>query len=345
MDVDFLKDAKILIVDDERNNLMVLEELLDDDGFTNFVCEQYPVEAIKLYAKNDYDLVLLDLSMPDKTGFDVMDAFRQVDGAHPPPILVLTALSDKGTKIRALTGGASDFIAKPFDHEEVICRVHNLIKLHLAQKALLNQKRVLEEKVSQRTQQLNESKLDAIYRLGLVADYRDTETSDHTRRVGRVSHILAKALNLPDEYCEVILHAAPMHDIGKVGIPDSILLKPGALDADEWEVMKRHSEMGADIFKDSPSEILQVAGEIALTHHEKWDGTGYPYALKGKDIPVSGRIVAIADVFDALNSDRPYKKAWPLEEVKTFMHEQQGIMFDSEIMGEFFKNFDEIANI
>lgn len=342
---ELMKTAQILIIDDEKINLLVLEELLESDGFINLICEHDPVKAIKLYDDNEYDLVLLDLNMPVKTGFDVMDDFAKINKKFPPPILVLTALSDKTTKIHALTDGASDFITKPFDHEEVICRVHNLVKLQLAQKALSNQNNVLEKKVQQRTSQLNDANLDAIYRLGLVADYRDTDTGEHTKRVGRVSQILAQALALDEHFCDMIFHAAPMHDIGKVGIPDSILLKPGKLDADEWEIMQQHSDIGARMLENSPSEILQLAQEIALTHHERWDGKGYPNGTKGVDIPISGRIVIIADVFDALNSDRPYKKAWQADKIKDFMLEQRGLMFDPDIIELFLENLDDIVAV
>jgi len=338
-------EGRILVIDDEEINLLVLEELLGVIGYRNLTCEKDLVKAVQLYSENEYDLVLLDLNMPVKTGFEVMSDFAKINKKSPPPILVLTALSDKHTKINALSDGASDFVVKPFDHDEVTCRVKNLIKLQLAQKELAHHNSILEENVQQRTSQLNAANLDAIYRLGLVADFRDTETSEHTKRVGKVSQILAQALELDESFCEMIFHAAPMHDIGKVGIPDSILLKPDKLDADEWEVMKQHSEMGAQILEDSPSEILKLAQEVALTHHEKWDGTGYPRGLKGTDIPISGRIVMVSDVFDALNSDRPYKKAWEEKEIKHFMKEQRSQMFDPDVIDQFFKHFDEIVSV
>ncbi|NOQ93147.1 MAG: response regulator [Methylophaga sp.] len=340
---DVLSQKKILIIDDEPINMTVLEELLTIDGYSDICCEQDPVQAIQNYQSTVFDLVLLDLNMPEKSGFEVMAEFKRINLMHPPPILVLTASIDRQSKIRALTEGASDFLTKPFDHEEVLSRVHNLIKLRSSQQQLHLQNEVLEQKVQQRTKELSESKLDAIYRLGVVADYRDNDTAEHAKRVGHVSYILAQALKLDNDFCEKLRHAAPMHDIGKVGIPDSILLKPGKLDAEEWETIKKHSEMGAKILEGSPSDIIKMAHEIALTHHEKWDGTGYPVGLKGENIPISGRIVIVADVFDALNFDRPYKKAWPLEDIKRFMDEQRDIMFDSNVVDKFIEHFDEIV--
>lgn len=339
------KQAKILIIDDEPMNLEVLDELLETQGYIDTICETDPIRAIELYKQNSFDLVLLDLNMPGKTGFEVMADFLAYDLPLPPPILVLTALVDTTTRIRALTDGASDFLSKPFDHDEVMCRVDNLIKLHFAQKELAIHNETLEQKVEQRTKELNESKLDAIYRLGLVADYRDTETSEHTKRVGRVSQILGVALGLDEAYCETLLYAAPMHDIGKVGIPDNVLLKPGKLDAAEWEVIKQHAEIGAKILENSPSNIIKLAQEIALTHHERWDGNGYPSGMQSTNIPISGRIVMVADVFDALNSDRPYKKAWPIDKIIEYMKEQSKIMFDPNIIDMFLNNIDEIIGV
>ena len=338
-----LQAAKILVIDDEPTNLLVIKELLEEEGFKNIFCEKDPVSAIERYQNTLFDLVLLDLNMPNKSGFEVMDAFKQTNIVNPPPILIITAYGDKSTKIKALTNGANDFLAKPFDHDELLSRVTNLVKLHLLQNQLYSQNEVLENKVHQRTQELRDAKLDAIYRLGLVADYRDTDTFEHAKRVGHVSQILARALNLGESFCEKLLYAAPMHDIGKVGIPDSILLKPGKLEPGEWEVIKQHSEIGAKILEGSPSDIIQMAHEIALTHHEKWDGTGYPTGIKGNDIPISGRIVIVADVFDALNFDRPYKKAWPIEKIKAFMDEQRNIMFDSSVIDKFMEHIDEIV--
>jgi len=339
-----LYQAKILVIDDEALNLAILEELFDAAGYHNVTYESSPFEALKHYKADHFDLVLLDLNMPDKSGFEVMEAFEAANILLPPPVLVLTALNDKATKIEALNRGASDFLTKPFDHEEVIIRSRNLVALQFAHKKLQSQNTLCEAKVKKRTEQLNLANLDAIYRLGLVADFRDTDTSDHTKRVGILSQRLGFFLGLGEPFCERLLHASPMHDIGKVGIPDDILLKPGRLDENECEVMKGHSAIGAKILEGSSSAILKLAAEIAQTHHERWDGTGYPTGLAGNNIPIAGRIVMVADVFDALSSDRPYKQAWSPERIKQYMVEQKGVMFDPDVIECFCTHYDEIVN-
>lgn len=338
-------DANILIVDDEAINLAILIELLEFDGYKSVDIEESPRRAVELYQKKDYDLVLLDINMPDLNGFEVMKLFDKIDLALPPPVIILTALTDRDTKLRALKSGARDFLTKPFDHEEVLCRVTNLVDLHLSQKELISLNTELEHRVFQRTKDLDAAKVDIVNRLAIAADYRDTETSEHTLRVGAISSLLAKAKGYNEDYCHVLRKAAPMHDIGKIGIPDTILLKPGKLTDQEMEIMKTHTIIGEKMLSGSPSEILKMAQVIAITHHERWDGQGYPKGLAGLDIPIEGRIVILADIFDALTSERPYKQAWALDETIEFIKQQNGQIFDPEMVDLFLQNLTEINRV
>ncbi len=337
--------AKILIVDDEPVNLAILMELLEADGYRFIYIEDSPRRAIDLYQHNEYDLVLLDINMPELTGFDVMDAFVKINKSLPPPVIILTALTDRETKLRALRGEAKDFLTKPFDHEEVLCRVANLIDLHLSQKEFILLNEELEQRVIRRTKALDAAKVDVVNRLAMAADYRDTETSEHTMRVGAISHLLAQAKGFDEDYCEIMLKAAPMHDIGKIGIPDSILLKPGKLTDEEMTIMKTHTLIGEAMLDESPSEILKMAKVIAVTHHERWDGKGYPNGLSGTDIPVEGRIVILADIFDALTSTRPYKESWSIDAATAFIKEHSGQIFDPELVQLYLENINDIIKV
>lgn len=338
-------EANILIVDDEAVNLAILMELLEFDGYHSIDIEESPRRAIELYQQNEYDLILLDINMPELTGFDVMDAFVKIAKPLPPPVVILTALTDRETKLRALKGGAKDFLTKPFDHEEVLCRVSNLIDLHLSQKELLVLNEELELRVIRRTKDLEAAKVEVVNRLAIAADYRDTETSEHTMRVGAISHLLAQAKGFDEEYCNTMHKAAPMHDIGKIGIPDRILLKPGKLNDEEMEIMKTHTVIGETMLDGSPSETLKMAKVIAITHHERWDGKGYPNGLNGTDIPIEGRIVILADIFDALTSVRPYKESWSIEATTAYIKENSGQIFDPELVELFLENINAMIKV
>lgn len=279
------------------------------------------------------------------SGFDVMAQLQDKIVDDYLPILVLTAQSDVETKIQALENGARDFVTKPFERIEVTHRIKNMLEVRLMYNRRGFEKELVEAQVAERTQQLAETQLEFIHQLGRAGEYRDNETGMHVVRMSMGCKALALATGHSKEFSELILQASPMHDVGKIGIPDRILLKPGKLEADEWEIMKTHVGIGAEILSNHPAEIIQLARSIALTHHEKWDGTGYPNNIAGANIPVQGRIAAISDVFDALTSERPYKKAWPIEDATSFISEQSGRQFDPVLASKFLEILPEILAI
>jgi putative two-component system response regulator len=316
--------------------------MLRHAGFSAIFSTTRPQEVKSLYFDNEIDLIVLDIRMPDMDGFDVMAGLQAEIENDYLPVLVVTAELTSQTRERALSSGAKDFITKPFDQAEVLQRIHNMLEVRLLHKQVRLQNETLEQQVQQRTRQLEQSRLEIIRRLGRAAEYKDNETGNHILRMSHFAQMLARAAGLSEEQADNILLAAPMHDIGKIGIPDSILLKPGKLDADEWEIMKSHVTIGADLLAGTDIPLLTMARNIALTHHEKWDGSGYPYGLAGEAIPIEGRICAICDVFDALTSERPYKKAWPVEEAIALLHQQKGRHFDPALVDLFDTIMDEV---
>jgi putative two-component system response regulator len=340
-----LTRARILIVDDEPVNIRLLDAMLRLEGFSDLVSVTDPREVEGLYRSQSFDIVLLDINMPHLDGFQVMERLRALENGSYLPVLVLTAQSDAATRLRALKDGARDFVTKPFIREEVMTRIRNQLEIRLLHNQLRNQNRWLDEKVRERTHELNETRLEIIRRLGRAAEYRDNETGLHIIRMSKFSQLLGQAAGLDDATSEMLLNASPMHDIGKIGIPDRILLKSGKLDADEWETMKTHSSIGAEILSGHGSELLEMARVIALTHHEKWDGSGYPLGSKGEAIPLIGRIVALSDVFDALTSARPYKRAWSVDEAMAYIRENSGRHFDPDLVGHFQKIHSEVLRI
>lgn len=341
---DDILDGKILIVDDELSNVKLLEQMLHQRGYSSVSVCTDPHEGLKKYEEWRPDLVLLDLNMPGMDGFQFLKRV-QMDEEIPPPILILTANTSNEIRVRALLAGAMDFITKPFNVIEALARIKNMLDVRLLHNRVRQQNQLLDEKVRERTQQLVDTRLEVIQRLGRAAEYRDNETGMHVIRMSKFSALLAEANGMTPEECDLILNASPMHDIGKIGIPDRILLKPGRLTPEEWEVMKTHATIGAEILSGSSSELMKMAESIALTHHEKWDGSGYPASLKGEDIPIEGRIVAICDVFDALTSDRPYKKAWTVEEAVAELEKCAGQHFDPNLVAKFKTILDEVREI
>jgi len=345
MDLLDIGSANILVIDDEEINLEIIEELLTNNGFSNITFFSDPVKAVEYYQQTPPDLVLLDINMPVLSGFNVLQRFEDVHHTPEPPVLVISVLADRETRLQAFKLGAKDFINKPFDDEEAIMRMRNLLEMHLAHKENIEYSQTLEELVQYRTKDLLETQNEMIERLALAAEYRDNDTADHTIRVGHYAKALAQALGMNEKEAENLRLSAPMHDIGKLGIPDNVLLKAGKLDADEWACMQGHAEIGYKILKDSNSLILKNAGIIALSHHEKWDGSGYPSGLKGTEIHLYGRITAVADVFDALTMIRPYKKAWTMEDAAQLIRDESDKHFDPSIVEAFNQVLDQLVVI
>ena len=283
--------------------------------------------------------------MPHLNGFQVMDQFMELEKGSYAPILVLTAQDDQDTRNRALNSGARDFIVKPFNMLEVLNRIHNMLEVRLLHKEVNLHNKHLEEKVNERTEQLKFTQSEIVKRLGRAGEYRDNETGMHVIRMSYYSHELGLALGMDSTEADILKQASPLHDIGKIGIPDAILLKPGKLNHDEWSIMKTHSLIGMEILSGSDTALLQKAEVIAMTHHEKYDGSGYPQGLSGEDIPMEGRIVAIADVFDALTTCRPYKKAWTIEESIIEIKDKSGQHFDPEMVQKFVSILDKVTEI
>ncbi len=346
-----MNKAVILIVDDQIENVQLLQKLLTSEGFTRIFTTTDPRQAESIYLKENPDLVILDLKMPHMDGFEVLEKIKEVDPKYSP-VLVLTAQSDRKTHVFALKAGARDFVGKPFDREEILARVRNLLEVRLLQRRIIFENANLERKVQLRTEELTlknleleKLHLEIVQHLGRACEFRDNETGLHIIRMSNYTRLLALATYLDAKFIELIFHASPMHDVGKVGIPDAILLKPGKLTPDEFKVMATHPQIGASIIEGSKSELLGLARSIALTHHEKWDGSGYPKGLKGEKIPIEGRIVAIADVFDALTSERPYKKAWSVEDAMNYINTQSGKHFDPALVALMPKVLPEFKEI
>lgn len=328
------QDPRILIVDDSMANVALLESLLEDEGYTEILGLCDPREVAAVHSTYSPDLILLDLHMPHMNGLDVIAALQPQIGDEYLPILMLTADVTPEAKTRALSMGAKDFLTKPFDSVEVKLRIKNLLETRALYRALHEQNAELEARVAARTEELETAKIEILERLALAAELRDDETGEHTQRVGRISALLAQALGLAEKSVDLIRRASPLHDIGKIATPDSILLKPEKLSDEEWKIMKRHTVVGARLLSNSIAATLQLAQTIARTHHERWDGTGYE-GLQGDDIPVCGRMVAVTDVFDALTHHRPYKDAWPVDRALDEISSQRGKQFDPRVVDAF----------
>jgi len=338
-------EAKILIVDDQDMNVRLLEKILMNAGFKHLTCTSDSREVERIYRENNFDLVLLDIRMPHMDGFEILDKLNLTPKESFVPVLILTAQNDQETKLRALKLGAKDFLTKPFDQTEVLLRINNLLEVRLMHQQQRDLNKILDRKVKERTRELNETRLEVIRRLGRAAEFRDNETGYHIIRMSKYSQIIASTYGLSDTIAELILNASPMHDIGKIGIPDQILLKPGKLDKREWEIMKTHAAIGADILSGHDSQLMLMAREIAQNHHEKFDGSGYPNGLRGDEIPISARIAALSDVFDALASDRPYKKAWPVEDAVAEIRKCSGNHFDPQLVQAFEASLPAILDV
>ena len=327
----------VLVVDDTPENIQVLNGVLRFDYKVKAALNGE--KALKIaQSASQPDLILLDIMMPDMDGYEVCRKLKSNPVTEKIPIIFVTAMSEVEDETKGLNMGAVDYITKPISPAIVLARV----RTHLA---LYDQTRELEKKVQERTAELKSTRMEIIQRLGRAAEYKDNETGLHVVRMSHYSRLIATHMNANEEWVELLFCAAPMHDIGKIGIPDATLLKPGKLNEQEWEKMRKHPEFGAEIIGDNNSELLQMAKEIAVNHHEKWEGSGYPKGLKGEDIPLTARIIAIADVFDALTTERPYKKAWSVERAVKFIDENSGIHFDPNLVVLFHKALPEILEI
>ena len=338
-------NARIFVIDDEEANLKLLNIMLQNEGYKKLVLLNDPREVVDEYKMQRPDLILLDINMPHMDGYELMQALKELEDPLMPPVIVLTAQHGKEYLLRSLNAGARDFISKPFDRNELIMRVRNLLDAHLAHCMVYDQKATLEDMVRKRTDELQQTRMQVVQRLGMAAEFRDEETGNHILRMSHISELLARTIGWNNSDCELMLMASPMHDIGKIGIPDHILLKPGKFEPDEWEIMKTHASIGAKLLDGDDSTLMYMAREIALSHHEKWDGSGYPNGLTGEDIPMSGRIAALADVFDALTSQRPYKKAWPVEDAVQLIKDNSGKHFDPQLVEVFLQKLPEIQAI
>lgn len=361
------RHARIMIVDDETINIEVVKAYLEEEGFLNFLTTTRSTIAIDLARKEKPDIVLLDINMPQVSGLDILETMRNDHELKLIPAIVLTASNDPQIKLNALRLGASDFLAKPVDPSELMLRLQNVLTAKAYRDHLAKYSERLEEQVRLRTAELELSRQEAIHCLARAGEYRDDDTGHHVTRVGRYAALIARELGFDQATVDLIEQAAQLHDVGKIGIPDSILHKPGKLDPQEFDIMRAHcgigrriinplsneesirlmthATVGMQIMGSTNSPVLKLAAVIAATHHEKWDGTGYPHRIAGDKIPLEGRIVAVADVFDALSSARPYKQAFPVEKCLQILRDGRGTHFDPYVLDAFFRCQDEAISI
>ncbi len=333
-----IKGSRLLIVDDDSDHVNQLENLLKAEGFTNYTSTLDPEQGLTMVFSDEPDLILLDLHLPDITGANFLKHLRADPNRFPfLPVLIMTDDTSHETRRHALASGANDILVKPFDAIEVLLRVQNLLEVKRLNHKIEKHSEELEVLVGIRTAELEHTRLEVLERLAIAAEYRDDDTRDHTRRVGHSASLMAQAMGLTPFEVDTLRRASPLHDLGKIGVPDSVLLKPGRLTEEEFEIIKTHSKIGAEILEGSEYHLLEMAKDIAIAHHEKFDGTGYPNGLKGEAIPLPARIVSVADVFDALTHERCYKPAWPLEDAVTEIVSQSGKQFDPNVVEAFVK--------
>lgn len=365
--IERIKQSKIMIIDDEQLVIKVVRRFLQSEGYENFVTLTHSSGAVERIEQEQPDVVLLDVMMPEVSGLDILRERQRVSSLQLTPFIILSGSQDLEVKQEALEYGATDFLGKPVEKIELTLRVKNSLLLKQQYKDLETHAHELEEEVQERTRQLERSREQILQCLARAAEYRDNETGRHVVRVGKYARVVAERLGLPKEFCGQIELAAQLHDLGKIGIPDAILLNPGKLTEEEFAVMKRHCEIGREILdpfaademealrqnKSDParlpsnirSPLLVLAAKIAQTHHEKWDGTGYPLGLKGEQIPIEGRITSVSDVYDALCSVRPYKEGFSVEQALRIMLAERGTRFDPKVLDAFVDQIPRIEKI
>lgn len=336
---------KVAIIDDTPLNLVLMEKLVSHQPACEPIAFTDPTIGLAWCLANEPDLIIVDYMMPVLDGLAFIDKVRARHERDDVPILMVTANSERRVRYEALRLGANDFLNKPVDSNEFGPRVRNMLKLRQAHLDTRQRAEILAEEVRKATAEIHERELETVTRLARAAELRDPDTGSHLRRMSRYSALIARTMGFTTEYVDEMLHASPMHDVGKLGIPDHILLKPGALNSGERRIMMEHARIGYDILKDSASKVLQLGASIALSHHERFDGGGYPRKLSGREIPVEGRIVAVADVFDAITSERPYKSRWPMDSATDYLRRQSGTHFDPQCIEAFFSVFDDVLAI
>lgn len=338
----------VVIIDDQSATIEILSHFLKQiKKVGDVTCRGFTdeIEAMQWLRSNEADLILLDYRLNKLTGLDVISFLRMQSKYHTVPIVMVTEFDERDIRYRSLDAGATDFLAKPVDRHECVARCTNLLMLRDQQIRLEHQNRQLSEKVEQSLSVILQRERDTLHHLARAGEYRDSDTGNHIIRIAKYSRVLAETLDLSAEMCEVIEHASPMHDVGKIGIPDNILLKPDKLTEHELRIMRQHTLMGHKILSGSKSKYMTMGATIALHHHEKFDGTGYPYGLSGVDIPIEARIVAVADVFDALTTVRPYKGAWSFEDALQHLSDGRNQHFDPEVIDAFEESLTKIRTI
>jgi putative two-component system response regulator len=364
---DFVRSAKVMIVDDEAYNVLVVRKFLQHSGYQNFVTSTEATQVLDLLKQELPDIVLLDAMMPEVSGLEILRLMKIDAVLSTIPVIILTAAPEASVKTQALEGGATDFLSKPVEPTELVLRVRNVLAAKSHFDNLANYSVKLEQEVRERTRELVQSRQQVIFSLARAAEFRDNETGHHVIRVGKYAGLIALELGFTQDQADAMELAAQLHDVGKIGIPDRILHKPGKLDYDEfdvmkkhcgfgkqiidcmpepeWNALKRHTELGSVMLDVRSSPIMRLASRIALTHHERWDGAGYPLGLAGEDIPIEGRITSVADVYDALSSKRSYKDPFPRERSYAILEEGRGVRFDPAVLDAFLTRSKEIIEI
>lgn len=340
------RQRKVLIVDDESTGRTILAKIIQQ-AEDDVIVESFdnPVNALDWLDNNHPDLIITDYRMPDINGVELIKKIRKKPSCHDIPIMMITVVSEKSVRYDALEAGATAFLTRPIDQIECRTSCRNLLKLHEQQSIIQDRADWLARQVDVATQQIVYREQETLLRLAKAGEYRDEDTGFHVVRMAKYSRQIAEALGLSAKECDEIEYSAPMHDIGKIGVPDKILLKPGQFEAEEWQIMQGHTQIGHAILADSQSRYMQMGAIIALNHHERFDGTGYPYGLAGKDIPLVARIVAVGDVYDALVSRRPYKEPWEEQDALDYLRKHAGTQFDPTCIAAFFERLDNIHEI